>query len=63
MRRKLGSEGECEREGGEENSRPAGVFPALPFASATVPLSESDVYAMRFMTHAQHDKGKWKKAL
>jgi len=35
MRRKLGWQGECEREGGEENLRLDGVFPALPFASAT----------------------------
>jgi hypothetical protein len=34
MRRKLGWEGEREREGGEENLRLDGVFPALPFASA-----------------------------
>jgi len=32
MRRKLGWEGEREREGGEENLRLDGVFPALPFA-------------------------------
>jgi hypothetical protein len=41
MRRKKGWEGECEENGGRENWRLAGVFPALPLTFAILDYPKS----------------------